>query len=42
VYLKDQRGIDPEDFHEQQVKGAFFIPNVKYKAPKKVDPLRVS
>lgn len=24
------------------MRGAFFIPNVKYKAPKRVDPLRVS
>ena len=24
------------------MKNAYFIPNIQYKAPKKVDPLRVS
>lgn len=41
-YLQECRGIDPEELHDQQVKGAFFIPNITYRAPKKVDPLRVS
>lgn len=42
TYLKEARAIDPEEFHEQQMKNAYFIPNVQYKAPKKIDPLRVS
>lgn len=41
-YLKEHRDINPEEFHEQQMKNAYFIPNIQYKAPKKIDPLRVS
>ena len=41
-YLQEARGIDPEEFHEQQMKDAYFIKNLQYKAPKKVDALRVS
>jgi serine/threonine-protein kinase ULK4 len=26
--MKEARGIDPEEFHEQQMKNAYFIPNV--------------
>ena len=40
--MKECRDIDPEWFHDQQIKNAYFIPNVCYKAPKKVDPLRLS
>lgn len=36
------RDIDPEEFHEQQMKNAYFIPNIQYKTMKKIDPLRVS
>ena len=36
------RGINADDFYEQQEKNAFFVPNVHYKVPKKVDPVRIS
>jgi len=41
-YLTEVREIDPEEFHEQQMKNAYFIPNIQYKTMKKIDPLRVS
>lgn len=41
-YLKTVRGINPEEFHEMQQKNAYFIPNINFKAMKKIDPLRVS
>jgi len=42
TYLKNCREINPDEFHEQQLRNAYFIPNVQYKAPRRVDPLRVS
>ena len=41
AYLKT-RDIDPEEFFEGQMKNAYFIPNIQYKAMKKIDPMRVS
>lgn len=41
-YLKEVREIDPDEFHDQQMKNAYFIPNIQYKGMKKIDPLRVS
>jgi serine/threonine-protein kinase ULK4 len=42
TYLQEHRGIDPEEFHDQQMKHAYFIPNIQYKAMRKIDPMRVS
>jgi len=28
AYLKEHRDINPEEFHEQQMKNAYFIPNI--------------
>mmetsp|Transcript_27646 Transcript_27646/g.26666 ORF Transcript_27646/g.26666 Transcript_27646/m.26666 type:complete len:176 (+) Transcript_27646:593-1120(+) len=44
-YLQGVRGVNPEDFAQQQEKNAYFIPNIhggNYKKPKKVDPVRIS
>ena len=42
-YLKKNRGINPDQFVEQQMKDGYFIPNLAhFSAPSKVDPLRVS
>ena len=43
TYLKVSRGINPDQFAEQQARDGFFIPNLAhYKQPSKVDPMRVS
>ena len=31
-----------EDFYLQQERNAYFVPNVHYRMPKKVDPVRIS
>ena len=31
-----------EDFYLQQERNAYFVPNVHYKIPKRVDPVRIS
>ena len=41
-YLK-QRGINADEFQEQQTRDGYFIPNMlHFKQPCKVDPMRVS
>ena len=35
-------GISVEDFYLQQERNAFFVPNVHYRVPRKVDPVRIS
>jgi hypothetical protein len=31
-----------DEFYTQQERNAFFVPNVHYKMPKRVDPVRIS
>ncbi len=35
-------GINVDDFYLQQERNAFFVPNVHYRVPRKVDPVRIS
>ena len=42
-YLKVKRGINPDDFADQQAREGYFIPNLAhFVQPKRADPLRVS
>ena len=42
-YLKVKRGINPDDFFEQQAREGHFIPNLAhFVQPRRADPLRVS
>ena len=43
LYLKESRGINPDQFQEQQTREGYFIPNLAhFKQPSRADPLRVS
>jgi hypothetical protein len=35
-------GINVDDFYLQQERNAYFVPNVHYRVPRKVDPVRIS
>ena len=42
-YLKKSRGINPDEFADQQAKEGYFIPNLAhFVQPRRADPLRVS
>ena len=39
---KIHRGINVDEFYLNQERNAYYVPNIHYKIPKKVDPVRIS